>query len=238
MKKAKWIISSALALSLFSSGVYAGTVLQTYKTVRGDFATVEKEEVHKNRIALKVDGVKSNKPTWYANDTTYVPLRDAAELLGVNVNYNSATMTAELTKKGTTTPTTPTTPTNPGETVISSTDLPYIYKSKNGMGLKINSYKATSSGVQFNVTITNHSSTQDKGMLMTSTWELYDGKNTLEFSDQSRQFWDNDYLRAGQSLTGDLYFEGLTNNETSFYLYAGLWQYINKEEVKLKFKVE
>lgn len=96
--KVKWVLSSALALSLFGSGVYAGTVLQTYKTVRGDFATVEREDVHKNRIALTVDGVKASKPTWYANDTTYVPLRDAAELLSVNVNYNRTTMTAELTK--------------------------------------------------------------------------------------------------------------------------------------------
>lgn len=36
-KRAKRIVSATLALSLFGSVVYAGTVLQTYKTARGDF---------------------------------------------------------------------------------------------------------------------------------------------------------------------------------------------------------
>lgn len=94
------VIVGTLALSLFGSGVYAGTVIKTYKTVRGDFATVEKEEVHKNRIAINVDGTKMKTKSWYANGVTYVPMREAAEALGAEVIYDSKTQTAKISKNG------------------------------------------------------------------------------------------------------------------------------------------
>lgn len=94
----KSLISGALGLAVLSGGigVYAGTVIDQYKTPRGNIATVEKEDVHKNRIALKVNGKAVSKSTWYSNDTTYVPIRDVAEMLGASVNYSSATMSADI----------------------------------------------------------------------------------------------------------------------------------------------
>jgi cell division protein FtsB len=124
------------------------------------------------------------------------------------------------------------------KSMITKSDLPYTHKAKNGMQLTINSYTADTSGVKINMTITNTSSVSDKGELMTSTWELFDGKTTLKFLDQDDLFWDTNYLRAGQSVTGDVIFKGLTQTTDSFDLYGKLWQYIDAEDFKLTFKVE
>ncbi|MBT2641698.1 hypothetical protein J7I80_05645 [Bacillus sp. ISL-41] len=96
----KKIILSVLILFLIGgTAAYAGQVIKTYKTVRGTTATIEAEEVHKGRIGLTVNGAKVNKPTWYAGATTYVPLRDVAEMLGATVNYNSNTQSADIVAK-------------------------------------------------------------------------------------------------------------------------------------------
>lgn len=93
----KKVLFAVLALSLFGSGVLAGTVVKQYKTPRGNIATVEKMDVHKGRVGLVVNGEVINKQTWYADSVTYVPLRAVAEALGAEVNYNNETMTAEIT---------------------------------------------------------------------------------------------------------------------------------------------
>ena len=59
------VIIMFLVLSLISSGALAGTFIKSYQTVRGDYAIVENEEVHKNRIAITVNGQKMNQATWY-----------------------------------------------------------------------------------------------------------------------------------------------------------------------------
>jgi hypothetical protein len=93
----KAALLGGMCLGLFSTGVYAGTVIEQYKTPRGTWATVENEKIHKNRIAVTVNGkpVKSN--TWYHDEEkTFVKLREVSELLGAEVNYNAKTMTAEI----------------------------------------------------------------------------------------------------------------------------------------------
>ncbi|SOC12721.1 hypothetical protein SAMN05880501_10742 [Ureibacillus xyleni] len=131
---------------------------------------------------------------------------------------------------------------NPKETpqkdLIKKSDLPYTHTAKNGMSLRINSYEATSGGIKLNITLKNNSTVSDKGDIMTSTWEIYDGKNTLKFLDQDDTFWDIDYLRAGQEVTGDVIYKGLTTTTNTFTLYGSLWQYIDAEEFKLTFSVE
>lgn len=97
-KNKKTLVAGVLGLCLASGtvGVYAGTVIESYKTPRGNIATVEPINVHKQRIGLTVNGKAVSKTTWYADGTTYVPMRDVAEILGASVNYNSATMSADI----------------------------------------------------------------------------------------------------------------------------------------------
>ena len=96
----KKVLVGTIGFTLFTSGALAGTVIQSYKTPRGNMATVEKEEIHKNRIGITVNGQKVKKDTWYSNDVTYAPLRDVSELLGAEVKYNSKTMAADIIFEG------------------------------------------------------------------------------------------------------------------------------------------
>ena len=77
-------------------GVYAGTIIESYKTVRGNIATVETENVHKNRIGITVNGKDISNQTWYANGVTYAPIREVANMLGASVEYNSTTQSADI----------------------------------------------------------------------------------------------------------------------------------------------
>ncbi|GEM_PF-2422291 len=96
----KKILVSVMALGLFSTGVYAGTVIGQYKTPRGNFATIEKEEIHKNRIGITVNGKKVDSNSWYSEEEkTFVKLRDVAEMLGAEVVYNEKTMSADIITK-------------------------------------------------------------------------------------------------------------------------------------------
>lgn len=115
----KKVLFAVLALSLFGSGVLAGTVVKQYKTPRGNIATVEKMDVHKGRVGLVVNGEVINEQTWYADSVTYVPLRSVAQMLGAKVEYNNETMTAEITSQ------------NPfGEKVVSADSEEAIYEGK------------------------------------------------------------------------------------------------------------
>lgn len=97
MKKAKKIVAGTLALTLFGGAcVYAGTIIDRYKTPRGNIATVETENVHKNRIGITVNGQSVTADTIYFNNTTYAPIRDVATMLNASVNYNNQTMSADI----------------------------------------------------------------------------------------------------------------------------------------------
>ena len=98
MKFSKKVLVSTIGACLLTSGigVYAGTVLERYKTARGNIATVEPENVHKNRIGITVNGKKLSSDTWYANGVTYAPMREVANMLGASVNYNSTTQSADI----------------------------------------------------------------------------------------------------------------------------------------------
>lgn len=122
--------------------------------------------------------------------------------------------------------------------VIGKAELPYNVKAKNGMALTINDYEANSSGVRFNVTLTNHSTMSEDGDIMLSTYEIYDGKDTLNFRDMDSSFYDVSKLRSEQSVTGNVTFNGLSHETDVFTLYGGLWQGMDREEFKIKFTVE
>lgn len=98
MKLRNKIIIGALGISLFSgtAGVYAGTAIEMYKTARGNIATVEPENVHKNRIGITINGKEIKQDTWYADGVTYAPIREVANMLGASVEYNSATQSADI----------------------------------------------------------------------------------------------------------------------------------------------
>jgi hypothetical protein len=49
-----------------------------------------------DKIALTIDGKPVKTQTILYNGTTYIPIRDAAETLGMTVNYNEASSTANL----------------------------------------------------------------------------------------------------------------------------------------------
>lgn len=96
--RTKTLVAGALSLSLVTGGlgVYAGTVIESYKSPRGHIVTVEKENVHKNRIGITVNGKELKGTTWYANDVSYAPIREVSEMLGASVNYNPKTVSADI----------------------------------------------------------------------------------------------------------------------------------------------
>ena len=98
----KGIIVGFLGIGLFCGGVgtYAGTIIDQYTTNRGTTATVEQEDVHKNRVGLEVNGVQVKTDSWYANGTTYIPLREVSNLLGASVVYEKATQSAKINSAG------------------------------------------------------------------------------------------------------------------------------------------
>ncbi|GLY12193.1 stalk domain-containing protein [Pseudobacillus badius] len=188
-----------LAFSLFGSGVYAGTVIKSYKTPRGDIATVEKEEIHKNRIALEVDGKKVKKSTLYLNQTTYVPLKDAAQILGAEVNYDSKTMTAQIKSIS---------PHN-GQKVIKKSQLPYTITDKTNDGyhmvVTILSIKETDKGTVVRVKVTNKARTAY--YFEGDDWRLYGDNKYLgaAYADDYLRTFAYDRLGSNQTVEGDFF---------------------------------
>jgi len=70
------IILSAILVLTFSLGVFASS-----------------------KLTLIVNGTKANVEPILIDGVTYVPIRAAAELLGVNVKWDNKTQTATLTSK-------------------------------------------------------------------------------------------------------------------------------------------
>lgn len=63
-------------------------------------AAYEPISADKNTINIVVDGERVFADNFLYNDTTYVPLRRVAEMLGMNVDYNEAENTAYITDGG------------------------------------------------------------------------------------------------------------------------------------------
>lgn len=214
----------------FVLGLIIATLLMSTAFGAGVKKTIE---VAFDSINLTVNGAKVDAETIVYNETTYVPLRAAAEMLGKDVGWDQATQTASINdtvEKAKEKPIV--------KDLITKSDLPYSIRAKNNMEITINDYEASTGGIRLNVTMTNHSTVSDKGKIMLSTYEIYDGKETLKFVEMDRIFYDVSYLRAGQSVTGDVKYHGLSYNANSFTLYGKLWQYIDTEEFKINFKVE
>ena len=214
----------------FVLGLIIATLLMSTAFGAGVKKTIE---VAFDSINLTVNGAKVDAETIVYNETTYVPLRAAAEMLGKDVGWDQATQTAsinDMVEKAKEKPIV--------KDLITKSDLPYSIRAKNNMEITINDYEASTGGIRLNVTMTNHSTVSDKGKIMLSTYEIYDGKETLKFVEMDRIFYDVSYLRAGQSVTGDVKYHGLSYNANSFTLYGKLWQYIDTEEFKINFKVE
>lgn len=93
MKKTTIIAGmSALMLLSASAGVYAGSNLQEIKAYLNKDI---KFEVNKKAVELK-SGEQKLSPITY-NNTTYVPLRSAGELLGADIQYDSKSKTIQIT---------------------------------------------------------------------------------------------------------------------------------------------
>ncbi|KMY54345.1 hypothetical protein AC623_10725 [Bacillus sp. FJAT-27231] len=186
------IAVGTLAFSLFGSGVYAGTVVKSYKTPRGDMATVEKEEVHKNRIALEVDGKKVKKSTLYLNGTTYVPLRDTAELLGAKVDYDSKTMAAKIKSSS---------PHNE-QKIIKKSELPYTITSINQdysfyMVVTIESIEEVNDKTVARIKVTNKSPKNYSFYFDESHWTLYADNKSLGGTDFDDYLKTISYVSSG-----------------------------------------
>ncbi|OLN21691.1 hypothetical protein BTO30_13380 [Domibacillus antri] len=218
------VVISSLALSVFGSGVYAGTVVKTYKTPRGDFATVEKEEIHKNRISLEVDGGKVKKPTWYVDGTTYVPLRDAAEMLGAEVLYDPITMGAKITNK----------PQHTEQEIIKKSDLPYtLHSSLTGMTITIISISEINNTTAFKIKITNNGNRN--AFLRASSWSFYADNMLVDYlgKDDYLDSFDYNGIKVGQTVEGEIYFDSLPSVNNSIILTPYVSNNYNDEKFTL-----
>jgi hypothetical protein len=221
----KIAFSALVASGLFASGVVAAPVVKEY--VLKEF-----------NVSILADGktyTDIGAPIMNHNGTTYVPLRSVGDLIGATVTWNGELSRIEIRSKATVTAS----PSSaPQKEIIGKADLPYKIDATNGMSLSVNSYTASSGGIEIDITLTNNSTVSDKGDDMVSVYEIYDGKNTLETIGRDRIFVDTNYIRSGQSITGKVSFKGLSHETDTFTLYGGLWQYVDREEFEITFKVE
>lgn len=215
-----------------TKGFVLGLIVATLLMSTAFGAGIEKTiKVVLNKVNIIVNGEVVEGDNILYDGTTYVPLRAIGEMLDKDIGWDGDTNTASINDKKASVP-------KPvKKDLIGKEDLPYMVRAKNDMAITINSYTATTEGIKLNITMTNHSSVSDKGDLMLTTYEIYDGKNTLKYIDMDDAFWDISYLRAGQSVTGNIAYQGLTHDTDTFTLYGGLWQYIDREEFKINFKV-
>jgi hypothetical protein len=87
-------ILSGLAVS-FCVTVFASQTPQVISQ-----AVAKKIDAYFGRVKLLVNGKNVDKETLVYDDSTYIPLRDAAEVLGVEVEWDEKTATAILTSAG------------------------------------------------------------------------------------------------------------------------------------------
>ena len=243
----------------FFKGLIVGMLMITILTSTILAASGVTIEVLTNQINVSLNGTvvgKANENYTLSNGnevpysilyqgTTYLPLRKVAETLDMEVTWDGNTQTAGLNEKTETvvveeTPvvedTKSTTPKNVNEVWIvdcNLSDLPVTIDAYNGMSVTINSLVPSTSGVLMNITMKNNSSVSDKGDPMVSTWEFYDGTRTLEDVSIDRIFYDTNYLRSGQEISGNIGYQGMTAGSETLILYGGLWQYIDREEIKV-----
>lgn len=172
--------------------------------------------------------------------TTYLPLRKISEIFDKEIEWDGTTYTANLADKETVDVPIPTNDEKKVELIgdiwvgnVKMSELPITVVAKNGMQLTINSIDARTTGVMMNITMKNNSTVSDKGDPMVSTWEFYDGFSTLEHQVSDDIFWDINYLRSGQEITGNVGFDGMSANAKTITLYGKLWQWIDTEEFKI-----
>lgn len=198
------ILVSTLGVCLLSGsiGVYAGTVIESYKTPRGNIATVESEKVHKNRIGISENGKEIKQETWYANNTIYAPLREVAESLGATVNYNEKTMSADIVL-----PYKINTDLNTHETYYGTA---YAGKQSN---------PRLTWPFEFKITSINPSTGELEGEL---TWTSLKAVHKIvgKVSDNKLIFRESDYINKGKASLGASYtltYNGIENK------FAGTW---------------
>lgn len=227
----------------FSAGLIAGILVGLLVGMAG-FAGAS------SPIRLLINGkyVQCDVPPQNINGRVMVPARYVAEGLGATVSWDQANQTVIVNGPGYSAPTGSTSTSTSSsskeaklvndewQATISKADLPFTLNAKNGISLTINSVSASTGGIKMNITLKNNSTVSDKGGIMTSTWEFYDGKSTIKFLNQDQIFYTS-YLRCGQAITGDVNFAGLSNSTSSIILYGGLWQYIDKEGFKITINI-
>ena len=83
-------------------GMVAGAILATAGSAYGATALEKVTALVRPDYSVKVDGEKvsmKNAPLTY-NGTTYIPLREAGEILGYDVGFNAGTITLDQPYKG------------------------------------------------------------------------------------------------------------------------------------------
>lgn len=230
-----FVVSSILFLSI--SGVFAESINAIFNAVNIKINGVLAAKAGENYTLSNGDEVPFSISY---KGTTYLPMRKLAELLGKEVNWDSKTKTAIVNDNNTQTPASSGVTQVGDEWVasVSKEDLPFTLNARNDMSLTINSISASAGGVRINITLKNNSTVSDKGMTMTSTWEIFDGSETLKHIGQDDIFYDVNYIRSGQSITGNVNFTGLSHDTDSIILYGGLWQYIDCEDFKITIKLK
>lgn len=223
MKKGVFITILSLCLVFGGLGVYAGTVIKSYKTIRGNIATVEREDIHKNRIGLVVDGKNVKSDSWYANGVTYIPLREVSTLLGASVTYDSATQSARLTS-------------NNGQQTTPSTDLSQTI---NKITVKIDKVLQDSDSLKIYVTYINGTNeeitTSDSLSKIVANGTQYEYDSEFNFDRWYEKAVPHaaDFIEPGVTEKSVIFFKPV-NSETINIVLNAEWENYRFNNIKIE----
>lgn len=217
-----------------------------------------------NKVNILVNGTKVKENNFLYEGTTYVPLRAISEMLDKEVLWDQETSTviiiteeevgfmekwnqiadnvnekakkdeeeakilnANVVKETTSIK-------NP----ITKADLPYEYHNANGMSIIINSYEVSGNKATFNFTFKNNIVKGTEGKLHVRDYFVFADDALLERPELDDNLKNIEYLQPRQSITGNVYYDGLPDN-TKKIIISGFAGKVNQDEVfNMVFKIE
>lgn len=224
-------------------GYIAAAAIASMFTGTAAFAAGTYVQAQRGSSVIQLNGqTVSSPPKLIYDGTTYVQLYSIQSGLqsvfgvrptwdGTNFNIITPASTSSTIPAQSTTGSTSD---NSAKTVKLS-ELPYTYKSPNGMQITFNKVTADSSGTVINITLKNGGKVDTNSSYM-STSNIDANNIQVPYVSQDQSLYNNfNQLHPGESVTGNVIYSPLPAGATTFTLYYDLVEYIDFDHQVLTF---